>query len=307
MTESVYIPGGYILLSRKIIESEIWSKPPMYLKVWIYILTKARYTSNNKFERGELLLSIPEVQEACSHKVGYRIEKPTKAQIYNIIDWLRSFDEKECGDNDEDNVKGTMITTNKTTRGLVCKVHNYSVYQDPKNYEDNVGYNFENSTNETMKSLRRQRQANTIHKNVKKEKKDKNEKKQPQLDMSNNNRSIGDDDTYSNPTHVLAFEFFQQNGFGMLNPYISDQINSWMAEFPSDGDEILVKAMQEAVNNNVKRWNYVNGILKRWLNSGAKTLADVEALMVAHNSKNKQKQSSESPYVKIIEEARNGQ
>ncbi|WP_432717778.1 DnaD domain protein [Staphylococcus equorum] len=197
-----------------------------------------------------------------------------------------------------------MLIAKSDTKKTLLTVVNYEFYQsrDSENRRKCI-------TNASQKHHRSDTDASQKHtnKNEKNVKNEKNEKKQPQLDMSNNNGSIGDDDTYSNPTHVLAFEFFQQNGFGMLNPYISGQINSWMAEFPSDGDEILVKAMQEAVNNNVKRWNYVNGILKRWLNSGAKTLADVEALMVAHNSKNKQKQSSESPYVKIIEEARNGQ
>jgi hypothetical protein len=34
MTEA-YIPGGYILLSRNLIESEIWNKPPLYLIISI--------------------------------------------------------------------------------------------------------------------------------------------------------------------------------------------------------------------------------------------------------------------------------
>nr|WP_318658312.1 DnaD domain protein [Staphylococcus epidermidis] len=98
MPEKTYIPGGYILLSRRLIESEIWDKPPMYLKVWIYILTKARHKANQKFSRGELLISIPEIQEACSHKVGFRKVKPTKDQIYNIIEWLRSVNESNYED-----------------------------------------------------------------------------------------------------------------------------------------------------------------------------------------------------------------
>ena len=76
---------GYILLSRRLIESEIWDKPPMYLKVWIYILTKARHKANQKFSRGELLISIPEIQEACSHKVGFRKVKPTKTKFTTLL------------------------------------------------------------------------------------------------------------------------------------------------------------------------------------------------------------------------------
>ena len=98
MPEKTYIPGGYILLSRRLIESEIWDKPPMYLKVWIYILTKARHKANQKFSRGELLISIPEIQEDCSHKVVYRKVKPTKDQRYNILEWLRSVNESNYED-----------------------------------------------------------------------------------------------------------------------------------------------------------------------------------------------------------------
>lgn len=128
-----YIDGGYILLSRKLIESEIWAKPPLYLKVWIYILLKARHKATNKWERGELMISIPELQEACSYYAGYRKETPSKKQIFDILEWLRN--------PHEDPVTGTvdspMMVTQKTTRGMVCKVLNYNVYQDPKNYERN--------------------------------------------------------------------------------------------------------------------------------------------------------------------------
>lgn len=163
------LEGGYILLSRKLVESEIWDKPPLYLKVWIYILTKAQHKPYKNFDRGELLISIPELIDACSYKVGYRIEKPTKSQIFNILEWLRNSNE---GAN-EDDTKDTMINTTKTTRGMVVKVCNYNVYQDPKKYEHNSEDNNEDSTKTTMPK----RQADTINKNVKNVKNDKNKER----------------------------------------------------------------------------------------------------------------------------------
>ncbi|MBE1554773.1 hypothetical protein [Sporosarcina limicola] len=158
---SEQISGGYILLSRKLIESEIWDKPPIYMKVWMYLLMKAQYKPYKDLERGQLIVSIPEIIEACSYKVGYRTEKPTKSQIFNILEWLRNSDEAS----NEGYAKETMIDTTKTTRGIVVNISNYNVYQDPKSYEQNDEWNDEESTNDTMPK----RQANTINKKVKKE------------------------------------------------------------------------------------------------------------------------------------------
>ena len=57
----------------------------MYLKVWIYILTKARHKANQKFSRGELLISIPEIQEACSHKVDSEKLNQQKTKFTTLL------------------------------------------------------------------------------------------------------------------------------------------------------------------------------------------------------------------------------
>lgn len=162
------INGGYILTSRKLLESEIWSMPPLYFKVWMYLLMRAQFKDYKNLKRGQVVVSIPEIIEACSWKVGYRTEKPTRAQIFNILEWLRRTDEAT----DEDGTNETMIETTKTTRGLVVTISNYGLYQDPRNYEHNGEDNDEESTKTTMG----QRQADTINKNDKNVKKEKNEK-----------------------------------------------------------------------------------------------------------------------------------
>ncbi|RMC93047.1 DNA replication protein DnaD [Clostridium autoethanogenum] len=151
------IKGGYILLSRTLIESQIFDKPPLYLKVWIYLLSKAQHKDFKRLKRGELWTSISEIREACNWYVGYRKETPTKKQIYTILEWLRN----PCKWNRERTEKGTMIETTKGTQGMLININKYSFYQDPKNYEGNN----QNKNEETTKELRMEQHGNNINKN----------------------------------------------------------------------------------------------------------------------------------------------
>ncbi|MCR3760389.1 hypothetical protein KYB31_15535 [Clostridium felsineum] len=153
------IKGGYILLSRGLIESEIFKKPPLYLKVWIYLLSKAQHKDFKALKRGQLWTDIPEIQEACSWYVGYRKEKPSKKQIYTILEWLRNPYERD----NEGTAKGTMIGTTKGTQGMLVNIDKYRFYQDSKNYEGND----EGNDERTAKELRREEQGNNINKNDK--------------------------------------------------------------------------------------------------------------------------------------------
>jgi hypothetical protein len=114
------IEGGYILLARKILDSEIMEKPPLCLKLWVWMLEKANHKDRGKFKRGQFHTSIREMQEAMAYKVGYRKNRPTVKQIRRTYEGL---------------MKGTMISTAKGTRGMVVTILNYDRYQNPKNYE----------------------------------------------------------------------------------------------------------------------------------------------------------------------------
>lgn len=151
--------GGFILLSKRITESEIFIKPPLYLKIWIYLLTKANYTEEKSLKRGQVLVTIRELQDACSYYAGYRKEMPTKSQIFNVLEWLRN----PCGGGDGNNTSDTMITTAKTTRGIIVTIDKYSVYQDFKTYEQNSGGTF----GKEMGTTTTKQQSDTIQKELK--------------------------------------------------------------------------------------------------------------------------------------------
>lgn len=158
------IPGGYILISRKLIESEIYNKPPLYMKVWIYLLSEAKFKRTDRLERGQLYTTLSEIQEACSWYVGYRKETPSKSKIYRVIDWLRKTGERVH----EQDMTDKMIETTKVTQGMVITVVNYDYYQAPENYERNTDRNDEQGTNATRPKQQRNNRLKERNKNVNK-------------------------------------------------------------------------------------------------------------------------------------------
>jgi hypothetical protein len=122
------IPGGYMLVAKKIFNSELMMKPPLYSKLFLWMLSQASFKTTGNLARGEFVTSISEMQEAMTYYVGYRKEMPTIKQIRSIYKW---FANKSTGDA----TKGTMIVTTKVTGGLKISISNYDYYQSPVNYE----------------------------------------------------------------------------------------------------------------------------------------------------------------------------
>lgn len=99
--------------------------------------------------------------------------------------------------------------------------------------------------------------------------------------ITNNNETSNSSSAQPSP-----FDFYQENGFGMLKPYVAEQISYWIDDFKDNGNEIVIEAMKESVNNNVTRWSYANSILKAWYNDGVKTIEDIQARNNKKNNKN---------------------
>lgn len=149
------IRGGYYIKARCIENSAIAKAPPHVREIWDYLLRRANHKdviiSGTTFKRGSLITSYKDIIENLSWHIGWRVEKYTKYHCEIAMKWLK---------------KADMITTTKTTRGLIVNVVNYSLYQDPKNYESHN----ENAT----KATRKPQTTDTINKNDKNVKKEKN-------------------------------------------------------------------------------------------------------------------------------------
>lgn len=143
------IKGGYYIKARKIQESDIAFAPPHVREIWDWLLKEANHADNGKIKRGQTVRTYKDIQEGLHWMVGYRKETYKKWQCEIAMKYL---------------TKQQMITTTKTTRGLIITICNYDIYQNPKNYE---------SHNESHKKATRKPQpTDTINK---KNKNDNNE------------------------------------------------------------------------------------------------------------------------------------
>ena len=110
------------MLSRQLLESEIMEKPPLFFKLWNWILLQANHReSKGQLQRGELVATLQDLIGVGGYRVGYRREHPTKKQVRAALDWFR---------------EQNMIKTRKTTRGMIITVLKYDLYQNPDNYKE---------------------------------------------------------------------------------------------------------------------------------------------------------------------------
>ncbi|WP_213667647.1 DnaD domain protein [Staphylococcus capitis] len=109
------------------------------------------------------------------------------------------------------------------------------------------------------------------------------------------NNSSSNTNIYSNTTdeqqlqqqqQTNIYDFYQKNGFGMLTPNTIDKLNAWIKDFGENGEEIVIEALKEADENNVRKWAYVNSILKTWISNNAKSVDDINAIRKQRNKNN---------------------
>lgn len=65
-----------------------------------------------------------------------------------------------------------------------------------------------------------------------------------------------------------------ENTLGTFPRSALDTLIKWQEVYST---ELICKAFDEAAENNVRKWRYVDGILKGWQADGVRTLGDVEA------------------------------
>lgn len=113
-----------------------------------------------------------------------------------------------------------------------------------------------------------------------------------------NNTSSSSASTTQQPlpnSHSNVFNFYQENGFGMLRPIIVDQINNWIDDF-NNNEDIVIEAFKEAASNNVFKWSYVNSILRNWSEKGVKSVEDINAYKKQRDIQKKTTQTDDEEF-----------
>lgn len=115
---------GAFQIARSLFQSDIWFKPPEYLKIWIYLIGKANHKTRKykgyTCKRGQYFTNYKELGEQLKYNIGYRKRKVNESTVKNIMKYLR---------------ENQMITTMKKPRGILVDILNYNDYQNLSNYE----------------------------------------------------------------------------------------------------------------------------------------------------------------------------
>lgn len=65
-----------------------------------------------------------------------------------------------------------------------------------------------------------------------------------------------------------------EENIGSFPPAARNALMGWREIF---ADDLILLAIKKAALSGVRKWNYINGILKAWKNEGVKTIGDVQA------------------------------
>lgn len=90
-------------------------------------------------------------------------------------------------------------------------------------------------------------------------------------------------DASSDSDLIPIFNFWEQNGFGMLPPLTMEHLEKWVEDFQEigatrqDAIEIVLFSLHRGVEGNGKTYNYINTILKSWESSLFLTVTQIKA------------------------------
>ena len=136
------IKNGAFQIARQLFNSQLWlEKPSSWKIIWIYILGKVNHDNNKHFNRGEGFFNFTQELKQIGRDISYD-------QIRHSMTYFK---------------KSGMLSTIKSTRGIIIKVLKYNKFQTLDNYKS--------TTESTMKAQSKHNESTTINKNVKNVKK----------------------------------------------------------------------------------------------------------------------------------------
>jgi len=136
------IPGGFFMTARKIFNSELWKKPPMYLKLWLWIVGNANHSDSKdgKVKRGQLITSYDIMANTLGYCHNRQLIFPTIKQLRIILQWLEDHDmikviPLKASDSRTSANWGRHHGQTRAYIGLLIHIVNYDTYQDIEVYK----------------------------------------------------------------------------------------------------------------------------------------------------------------------------
>lgn len=145
------------------------------------------------------------------------------------------------------------------------------------NYSDIVGSETDYSAQKRLQRENRRRQIpakgadNNEDNNVDNVHTEKEIEKDKEIESRERVRDNGSPAVDAGLAEIISS--YEEN-IGSFPPAAKDALIGWREVF---ADDLILLAIKKAALSGVRKWNYVNGILKAWKTEGVKTLGDVQA------------------------------
>ncbi|EOI00881.1 DnaD domain protein [Enterococcus faecalis] len=246
---------GYIKLYRKVTNSFVWTNSDMF-KLWILCLMKASHEDRKFLFNGQEVRLTSGQFVTGAHAIAKEYNEGVssdKAIAWRTLwRWLKKFENEE------------LLTIQSNARYSVITIKNWSDYQSGD------------------KPLTSQRQSSdkplTTYKN---EKNDKNEK-----NINNNNKGSS------------IRSIWENNGFGPMSSKTMTDFDYWISDFEKigasqkDAEQLIIKAIEIAIDANARNYNYINAILIDWERRGFKSVEEREAARKQKKTTKQQKSNT---------------
>lgn len=102
---------GATLWARRTLESAIFHKPPVWFKIWFFLVSQAQHKDYKGLKRGQCYVTYATICLQCA---------ATRNEVDHAIRYMK---------------KEEMLATRKATRGMVVTISNYETYQNMSNYK----------------------------------------------------------------------------------------------------------------------------------------------------------------------------
>lgn len=245
---------GAFQTDREIFKNPIWTDVVAF-RIFFYIYGNAVFAKEGvdvagiHLERGQFLRSYRNLKQDLEYLDKRSFKEYSISTIQRKVEKL---------------VKDARIKVRSTEYGTLFTVLNYEEYQGFER--------FQKSSSETAT----EQQQNTNETATERQ--------------SNNNKNVNNVKNEKNKTTTTdrqkVFNFFEQGGFGQLGSFqiqnIDEEIKDFMMAGSSEPEHMVVLGLQEALNNNVRKWSYARAVMHSWQDNQVLSANDVEAYKASH-------------------------
>ncbi|PTJ69572.1 DnaD domain protein [Mammaliicoccus sciuri] len=234
---------GYLKLWRSLVDKPIWKQStPEHKAILIQLLVMADYTGNEWEYKNETYKTEPGQFVTSLKNIAEECGKGISVQ--NVRSALARFE------------RLGFITNKSTKSNRLITIVNWGFYQSNDNIT-NKGINNVSNSLLTNDQQRGNKEVTT--------------KEEVKKKRSKEIKNIKKEDSKS------VFDFFQENGFGVLSAYTTEDISQYLDAFENDSEAIVIMALKVSLDRNKVRWSYAKGILKDWIHANLKSASDVVA------------------------------